>query len=350
VSLLTTLKSRFSAQAEHMVYAYLPGVDGGESAPLEPYASYFRVFVEEMHLAKSVSWGQQSFPAVHAEVKLRFGGRDETAFSTLARPPEDALAGGVHLNYRVTELLPYSGGTVEISAALVSLPGRNQLGPAIDVLSELTKLVAPPVGQAVPLARELATATRRLLDPWADGVQIGLHRTFVSAGGGGEAIMRPGWIAVIRADAEVFAADSLLVVDHCLHRVPAGGGLSSGLTGYDYMLLRIEGRAERDDWRLADIDAPLKRALAALDEGSEQTAAAYRAVALAAARQSPDIAEGDRPRVIQAIKDEYAAAQGGGRGAVGGELSDLTTVMRTRARSRARAAALGPQSDEELFS
>jgi hypothetical protein len=344
MSLLETIKRRFGAESDHMVYAFL-----GESEPLAPHASYFRVFLEEMYLARAVTWGQRAFPGVHAEVRLRFAGRDEITFSAVARPPEDALTSGVHLGYRVTDLLPYSGGTVELSAALLALPGPNELGPAVDVLTELGTLLGPPLGQVLPLARSLAAGTRRMLDPWADQVQLGMHRTFVAAGDPEGAALRPGCIAVIAADAAGFPAGDLRVVDQRLHLSAPDGASTSGLTGYDYMLLRIEGREERDDWRIQDIDEPLKRALIALDEGSVAAATAYRAIALAAARRSSDLAEADRARVIKAIKDEFALADERGHGATGDEPPDLGEVMRQRAVSRSVAARHAPRNDEELF-
>src|SRR4051794_15366833 len=184
-----------------------------------------------MHLAKAVNWGQRAFPGVHAEVRLRFAGREEMSFSALARPPEDALARGAHLGYRVTDLLPYNGGTVEVSAALMALPAPAQLGPMIDVLAEIATLVAPPLRQAIPLAGSLARGTRQLLDPGADEVQLGLHRTFVADGDSGGSTLRAGWVAVIGADAAGFPVDRLRVVDQRLHLADGDG--SSGLTGHD---------------------------------------------------------------------------------------------------------------------
>jgi hypothetical protein len=115
------------------------------------------------------------------------------------------------------------------------------------------------------------------------------------------------------------------------------------------MLFYIEGRAERDDWRLSNIQGPLEQAIAALVAGEKEKADALRKVALTAALTSPDLAVQDRRRVALAIKAELDAIAAEGLGATGGEVRDLGTLVQARASSRARAAQLPPLTFEELF-
>jgi hypothetical protein len=117
------------------------------------------------------------------------------------------------------------------------------------------------------------------------------------------------------------------------------------------MLLRVEGRKERDDWRLRDIQDPLSVAGQALLETPPNTvkADAYRTVALAAAWQSPDLAQLDRRRVVQAIKAELAELADEGAGAVGGEARTLGEIVSARAMRREQADALGELSADEVF-
>lgn len=97
------------------------------SAPLEPDASYFRVWLSEMFLSKSVDWGAQQFPAVHTEVTLTFGNQAEVTFSRVSQPPKDQIGKGVFLNYLLSELMPHKGGVVTIDAALIALKGEDYL-------------------------------------------------------------------------------------------------------------------------------------------------------------------------------------------------------------------------------
>jgi hypothetical protein len=161
--------------------------------------------------------------------------------------------------------------------------------------------------------------------------------------------MRSGSIAVIAPNKKKpLVADQLRVRNSQLHLRASAGGALTPLTGHDYMLLRIEGGTERDDWRLPDIDVPLKRALICLEDGNAAAAQGYRAVALAAAHESPEIAEHDRRRVIDRIKKTYAEAQAPGYGATGGSHPDLTAAM-SRGIPRDRARSEGAVTEAELF-
>lgn len=337
MALWDTVKARFDRQAPGIAHVVLPD----DGPPIMPYGGYFRLWLQEMRLARSTSWGKESFPAAHSEVRVRTAGSEPQAYATLSRPSEDALGQGVWTGYQLTELMPYNGGTVEVEAALLTLPGRDSLGPALDAIGQLAGLLIPPVGQALPLARAVAEGARGLLGRYETGVHVGLHHTLVADGGGvASATMRAGWIAVVRGAVD---AQRLTV---------AGDRLCHGdvpLEAADFVLLRIEARVERPDWRLPEIDAPLKRALNALSDGAVSSASGYRSVALAAARESSALAEDDRPRVIQAIKDAYARVESGGRGATGASLPGLDTAMQRFAMPREQALALGPLDDEALF-
>jgi hypothetical protein len=115
------------------------------------------------------------------------------------------------------------------------------------------------------------------------------------------------------------------------------------------MLFRIEGRTERDDWRLKNIEEPMNKAIDAMAAGDEKEAAAFKTVALATAAKSSDLAVYDRRRVAQAIKDELADIGANGLGAVGGQTRDLTSIVSARAMPMEVAAARGEISIDELL-
>ncbi len=351
-SLWERIHGWFAASAKHCVYARIPPqrTDEMESeSPLEPYGSYFRLWLSEMFLTDRVAWGREWFPAVHSEVHLQFGGQS-AAFSRVAQPPPDRLSEGVRLNYRLTELLPFNGGVVEIEAALLALKGADYLGTAIGVLQQFSSLVTPPLGQTISLAQKLATGTRDLLSATEGSVHLGLHQELTSDGGGG-AVLRPGYHAVILARPEQLATEGLLVRDGRLLYSPRADEPPRNLQGLDYMLLRIEGREQRDDWRLRDIQEPLNLAIQALSDSppNEAKAAAYKTVALAAAWQSPDLVQKDRRRVVEAIKAELAEIEEQGLGAVGGGWRDLDEIFAARAMSREQADALGELTASQVF-
>ncbi len=342
----------WTENARHHVYAPIPKERTGEAyddAPLEPGGSYFRLWLSEMFLTKRVAWGTEWFPAVTSEVRLQFGGQS-VSFSRVAQPPLDQLGEGVRLDYRLTELLPFNGGVVEIEAALLGLKGADYLGTAIGILQQFSSLITPPLGPAVSLAQAVVSGTRDLLSATKGKIHLGFHQELISGGAGG-AVLRPGYLAVILAEPGQVSPDRLSVRDGRLYYRQAPGQEPANLKGYDYLLLRVEGRQERDDWRLKDIQDPLSTAGQALLEAPPNTAKAnaYRMVALAAAWQSPDLAQLDRRRVVEAIKAELRELADEGAGAVGGAERTLGEIVSARAMRREQAAALGELTAEEVF-
>jgi hypothetical protein len=268
----------------------------------------------------------------------------------VAQPPQDQVGEGVRLDYRLTELLPYNGGVVEIETALLGLKGADYLGAAIGVLQQFSSLISPPLGPAISLAQTLASGTRDLLSATQGSVHLGFHQELVSAGAGG-AVLRPGYLAVILAEPGEISPDRLSFRDSRLLYREVPGQEPRNLTGYDYMLLRVEGRKERDDWRLKNIQEPLTTAGQALLEAPPNTAKAnaYRTVALAAAWQSSDLAQLDRRRVVEAIKAELAQLADEPDKAVGGSLRPLDEIVSARAMRREQSDALGELTADEVF-
>jgi hypothetical protein len=255
----------------------------------------------------------------------------------------------VLLNYPLTELLPFRGGTVEVEAALLALPGTNYLAATVKMLQDVSSLIAPPLGEVLNLAEKVSTGMEEIVGAANGQVHLPFHQTFVSAGGGGSHDLKPGYLAVILATAAQVSADRLSVKEDRLYYAAKPGDAPAPFQGYDYMLFRVEGRQERDDFRLRNIQEPLDKAVELLLQGKTAESDAYKLVALAAAYQSPDLAVSDRRRVVQAIKDELAEVQRAGLGAVGAERPDLNSVMQTRAKPVQWAAALPEITAEEVF-
>jgi hypothetical protein len=340
----------FGRKAERLVYETIPTerVDHPEEqAPLQPYASYFRLWLSEMYLSRRSSWGRTWLPAVHSEVRLAFGDHQAVTISRVAQPPQDRLAEGVRLNYQLTDLLPYNGGAVEVEASLLALEESDQLKAALGVLALFSSLVTPPIGQALAVAEKVSLGARDLITAGQGRVHLGFHETFTSEGGGGQAI-RPGYLAVLRATGNEVDRSRLHVREHQLH-YRSGDGRVRPFDAADYLLLRVEGRSERDDWRLRDIQEPLDQAILALAERDSARAAAYQTVALAAAWKSLDLTQVDRRRVVQAIKDEVAAFATDPHGATGRAARDLGALVAARGMPRARAVAEGDLTAAEVF-
>jgi hypothetical protein len=320
-----------------------------DDQPLKPERSYFRLWLAEMFLTQSRAWFQDWYPAVHSSVRLKFGSQPDVNFSRVVRAPEEALANGVLLNYRLTELMPFNGGVVELEAGLLALQGSNYLKTAIDVLANFSSLVAAPLGQALAVAEKVSSGMQDMLGSTNGKVHLPFHQTFTGTGGGGGSEFKPGYIAVFLATAHQVDKDRLSVKNDRLHYATNSGDDPRPFQGYDYMLFRIEGREERDDWRLQNIQEPLDKAKEALIQDERDKADAFKKMALVTAWQSPDLTTYDRRRVVQAIKDELDAIAREGFAAVPPEERDLHGVMVRRAMPLRKAATLGKLQFEELF-
>jgi hypothetical protein len=345
------VRSWFDDEARKFLYVQIPPEqtdNQGEQAPLKPYGSYFRLWLSEMYLSKRTSWGRSWLPAVYSEVHLSFGGQQGVPITRVAQPSPDKLAEGVRVNYQLTDLLPFNGGVVEIETSLLALKESDQLQTALGLLAGFSSLIQPPIGQALAIAEKITLGARDLFAAGQGGVHLGFHETLTSDGGGGQ-VLRPGYLAVLLAGEDEVAAERLSVSSHRLRYQERTGGPVGAFDGADYLLLRVEGRTERDDWRLPDIQEPLDQAIVAFSEGDEAKAAAYRTVALAAAWRSPDLARDDRRRVVMAIKEELEGFGSEPRGATGRATRELGAVVAARAMPRERAAAEGELTAAEVF-
>jgi hypothetical protein len=320
-----------------------------DDAPLVPYQSYVRFWLSEMFLTKNVSWFREWCPAVHASVQLNYGGQPSVRFDKVASLPEELQAKGVVLNFGLTELMPYNGGTVEMTAGLLAIPMKQSpyVTTAIKVISDFASLVAPPLGTALAISKKVATGIEQFMNVSGGQVHLGMHQSFNSEGGGGANNLKPGYIAVILASYNQVEEDRLIVRgDRLWYNY---NGDNKPFEGYDYMLFRVEGRKERDDWRLKDIQEPTDNAVQAWLKGNEEEAKAFTVTALTAAYRSADLAVHDRRRVIQAINAELQQIQDQGLGLQQDENSDLNFMMDRQAIEINKALQLPPISLREAL-
>lgn len=127
------------------------------------------------------------------------------------------------------------------------------------------------------------------------------------------------------------------------------------VTSHDYMLLRIDGRVERDDWEVLIpevMEARHRAADALLLEDPPDTARAERerGTALAAVLKSYDLAEADKHQVAHAVRKEWAKLAQTTRGAVPEEPpASLADLVARHPLPRSSAAALGALTEDDLF-
>lgn len=365
-----TIKSWVRRNAQRYIYAPIPkertDVDY-DDAPLVAEQHYFRLWLPEMFLAEDRRWFRDFHPAVNAAVQLNFGGR-QAAFTTVSRAPKEALTKGIFQNFDLTPLLPFRGGDVEIEASLVALQGKDHLGAVLGVLQSFSSLIAAPLGEALQIADKVSNGLAALLDATDGNVHMALHQQWT---GGDTSPLRPGYVAIVMTTADRLDKDRLSVRDNQLHYQASGDAAPKPLEGVDSMLIRVEGRRERDDWRLfAPIQGSLDKAIDAILRLDEDDARMHETNALGLALTSPDLTRIDRRRVAMAIRAELAELRGDSTttrsisrsgeslprplalspGESSSEAVDLGSIMKRRAMSIDEAAAMPEMTAAEIFS
>jgi hypothetical protein len=319
----------------------------GPSDALVPLRSYVRLWLTDMFLAKSRNWFIDQYPAVHTSIGLRFG--PETVKISHVTDGSGQVGPGNFVEYALTDLIPFSGGIVEIQSGLLALKGTNYLQGSIGILKDFSSLVAAPLGQTLDIAEKVSSGMQTLFTGGAGAVSLAFHKQYVSAGGGGGGNeLRPGYIALISATGRQIDPEKLSVKGSKLHYA-RDGKAAEPLEGFDYMLLRIEGRADRDNWRMPNIEEPLNQAIKATVEGDEEKAKQYLTAALAVIWQSPDLAVSDRRRVADAVKAELADIAGQPRGATSAVPRSLDDIVKSRVTS-IEARIRGPLAFAEVIS
>ncbi|HLJ99410.1 MAG TPA: hypothetical protein VKU39_05820 [Streptosporangiaceae bacterium] len=316
------IRRRFDAEAGHLHRLFFAQDDGPAMVPDD---SYLRVWLSELFLAKDVAWGAERTPAVQASVRMLYGGLRPRTFATLVQPPA-ASARGVFEDFQLTELMPYRGQSVELEAGLYAIVTKNNLGTAIDIVTSFASLVVPPVSAVLAVIDKVADGIEKVIEANAADPMLCLIGTLAAPGGGVSNELRPGWLAVVRAtEAELPRAE--------LHL--EGGRLcrnGARLTGFDYLVLRIEGRRERDDWRTPDLDRAIGEAAYAKDLGRTEEYQRLLSDALSKIWLSADLTPPQRRQVAAAVKEELGAAEPGAVAA--GEMTVESIVARRGLPSR----------------
>lgn len=323
------LRRSFDADAALLQRVFFAEEGGTRMVPND---SYLRVWLSELFLAKEVAWGVERSPAVQASVRLLFGSGAPKTFATLSQPTPQQHGTGVAEDYQLTELMPYLGQSVELEAGLYEILGSNNLKTAIDIVTDFASLVVPPVSAALSVADKVAGGIEKVIQANAKDPVLALHGTLAAPGGALTNELRPGWLAVVRATEQQLPAGSLHIQDGKLHRE------QRRLTGFDYLVLRIEGRAERDDWRTPDLDRAISEALYAKDLGRTADFTRQREQALSLIWFSADLTPAQRRQVAAAVKEELAEAAPGAAGT--GEATVAAIVDRRGLPSRSEVADL----------
>lgn len=285
----------FNANAEHVTVEFIP-----DGAPIIAYQGYLRLWLAEGFLAKAATWGNKHFPVLHGGAALTYLG-GTTPFTTFDRAPGTWTSPGARLDFALTPLLPFNGGVVEVEAALYQASTTGPLVTALHIMGGLSVLLTPPLSIAAAVVDSVAKGLDAALG--TDQPELGVHWTMISPGGGGNSL-RPGSLVVIdKPRAALPGTLSVGAAGLCLDN----GTGPKQLSGVNYLVVRIECRRERDDWRFPELDALIRTAGEAYIKGYADQFEDVRTDAVARAWNSPDLTPADRKRVAKLVADEIDA-------------------------------------------
>lgn len=294
-----------------------------EEVSIKADETYVRISLVEMVLGNGQKWFTAVQPTVQALTRCRFANQVvELPSLAAAEPGHYAPNRSVLSNFRLLDLVPFRGNSIEVSAALIAVPGDNTLANGIKALANVASLVSAPLSSALALAGKLRESTDVLV---GDGAQVHLayHNTFTAQPGANQ--LRSGYLALIDADPAALGA-AVLVVDNDQLRIWENN--AGRPIGRDYLLLRFEVLANRDDLRnFSDLEKSRTAAIESfLKDGDEVGERAYRA-ALAAILSHSELTNADRRALAGELKAECAPLRGGGLGAVGMEMRPWSEVV-----------------------
>lgn len=322
MSLLDWFVTRFRDEAKKYKYVEIdpPHVnfkDGHQlnPAPLEAGKHYFRLWLVEMFIKNDRDWFKSWYPAVHSAVTFKFGDKEEVIThvagpTKLTNVGKENLDKVVSINHQLTSLLPFNGGTVGLDAGLLAMQGSDSLGSFIKVLGDFSSLlVVPQLSAALAVATPLANGITELVGATDGELMVGLHDTWAAQAGGAN-VLREKYLAVILAEEKDIKGEKLWVEDDQL-RYGDKRETSKPLTGFHYMLFRIERQDAFDAWdSLTSIKEPYEQALVFLQTGSVDQAESFIKQAKLAAFKAKELTRDvDRRRVVDMLQKKYDEAK-----------------------------------------
>ncbi len=265
---------------------------------------YVRLWMSELFLEKDRVWFTERSPIVHSSVGLEFGD-NKVELTNLSgksgfdiKPPD--LGKSILGNYRLTPLLPFNGGTIEIDAGLVSVRVNNLVQEFAAVVSDVADLLnAPQASQAIGLAQSVASGVQKLLGAGKAETKLYFHDTFAGSS------VTSGFLFLSAKKEGTQDPEKIWVTADGV-RYGSGPNDLKPLQSQDYVVLRMEVASSRDDWRsFSAISKPLEQAITASQLAEDTKAKVLLSQAKAAALESKDLTRLDKRRAILGIQTEF---------------------------------------------
>ncbi len=243
-------------------------VTGSPSGALiEPDDAYFVVRMSELYLQRTRKLWQKYYPLLHGFTKYQ---GEET--HSLAGPGQlrdisdanlDRIAG---FNYRLAGPTPFLGEDLDVLVGLYSVPGGDAAKALVDTLSTLASIPGLGLGGADEIAGAVKKGVESVLGLNETRLELGVRDSFFS----GNPLKAGFHVGIDAAPTEVDR--SRLWFDN--GRLVTGDrpGSAEPYNAHDYMVIEIERRETRHDWRGFPEFAPFEEKIASVlsDQGLTQ--------------------------------------------------------------------------------
>jgi hypothetical protein len=351
------IKKGLASDAKHYAVTALPAArifPEAKHATIVAEEHYFRVWLSEMYLAKDRFIFSKYLPVVHSSVRLTYGGQARE-LPYVAQPAALGLGAstgdGIQLDHALCNLLPFRGGTVDITAALVAYKSGDYLDGLMGTLNSLGGLLK--FGQLSVTLKVIGNALETIHSLPGNAkskIHLLAYRGFGGQSADNGASLSSGYFAVFRADAEAIPTSKLLVREHRLYVGPTEQR-ARPFRAFDYMLFRIEAATHRDDYQSFDeLSKPLAEAikLGRRDRKKGDEALARLAEIV---WDIGDLTNADRIRAAQAMTLTYEEAVANSNVATAASFTTATTTnpMDAVARAMRRMPKTGPRSPRRLL-
>lgn len=308
MSLIDWFNNLFVKESKHYVFA--PVASDVEPVGFKEGQHYLRLRLAEMFLKDDRKLFRSYVPVVSSVVELQFGSNAAQQLPSVAGPLSlnlnaNSLGKGVELNYALTNLVPYRGGTVSISAALLAYVNKDYFQSFITLANSISSLLTSgQLSTTLKVVDSAVSGIQDLLDGGDKEIRLVYHNEYAGTDSLGGVSLTNGYFAVINADAGKFAAEKLFVQNSRL-MYGDDAAAAKALTGYDYMLFSVEAALYRDDFRYFNeynslLYTAIEKGMTDKNEGDAVIRAAMLAVF-----KSDDLTYVDKTRVAAALKQEY---------------------------------------------
>jgi hypothetical protein len=290
-----------------------------DSSAIVENTAYCRLWLDRMRLAQNVNWFQGRYPVVYSAIRYQYGPKSETVphiagVEFFQKMTKDHLDRVTTQSVALSPLFPYKTGLVELQAGLFSMKGSagDPIATAITTMGRFSQLLGvPALSTVLNIIDPLYTGIEDLFSAGQSALELGYQQTFAPAGNPqgapvvGSNILRPGYFAVIFDPNDQLKEEGLRIVNGDIHQIQAGGKQPPALlSGWSYMLFRVEKRDNQDWESLPTIRELVERAQDAILKKQQGDASDILAAIKVAIARSPDVVRSDRPTMFKKIEDD----------------------------------------------